>query len=66
MTVGERNLSRRASWAGVDVYKRQDLQEMCYWHALPSSWHRMGYETFLESRRQLIAHVTRDGFTKLN
>ena len=25
----------------------------------------VGYETFLESRRQLIAHVTRDGFTKL-
>ena len=46
-------------------FDKADLQEMCYWHALPSSWHRMGYETFLESRRQLIAHVTRDGFTKL-
>jgi len=46
-------------------FDKAELQEMCYWHALPASWHRMGYETFLESRRQLIAHVTRDGFTKL-
>jgi hypothetical protein len=46
-------------------FDKTELQEMSYWHALPSSWHRMGYETFLESRRQLMAHVTRDGFTKL-
>lgn len=46
-------------------FDKTELQEMSYWHALPSSWYRMGYETFLESRRQLMAHVTRDGFTKL-
>lgn len=46
-------------------FDKVELQEMCYWHALPTSWHRMGYETFLESRRLLMARVIRDGFAKL-
>jgi Uncharacterized conserved protein len=38
---------------------------MMYWHALPEGWHRMGYDQFLEERRNRIAQVTRDGYEHL-
>lgn len=42
-----------------------ELQKMCYWHALCGGWESMNYEDFLVSRRKAIAKVIRDGFQKL-
>lgn len=42
-----------------------ELQKMCYWHALCGGWENMNYEDFLVSRRKAIAKVIRDGFQKL-
>jgi hypothetical protein len=41
---------------GADRLARQR-----YWHALPDSWERMGYQEFLAARR-LLARVVRDAF----
>jgi len=41
------------------------LKRQVYWHALPVGWEQLDYPTFLERRRQLIAHVVRDGFSRL-
>jgi hypothetical protein len=41
------------------------LRRQAYWHALPVGWEQLDYTTFLERRRQLIARVTQDGFTRL-
>ena len=41
------------------------LKRQIYWHALPVGWEQLDYPTFLERRRQLIARVVRDGFSKL-
>lgn len=41
------------------------LRRQVYWHALPVGWEQLDYPAFLERRRQLIAQVTRDGFTRL-
>ena len=41
------------------------LRRQVYWHALPVGWEQLDYTTFLERRRQLIARVTQDGFTRL-
>lgn len=42
-----------------------ELREMMQWHALPDGWHEMRYEDFLVERRQLMAHITRQGFETL-
>jgi hypothetical protein len=42
-----------------------DLARMRYWHALPQGWESMPYQEFLESRRDLMAAVIRDGFRQL-
>jgi hypothetical protein len=42
-----------------------ELQKMCYWHALCGGWENLNYEDFLVSRRKAIAKVIRDGFQKL-
>jgi hypothetical protein len=41
------------------------LEEMMHYHALPTGWHEMDYDSFLEKRRQQIAQVTREGFQEL-
>lgn len=41
------------------------LKRQIYWHALPVGWEQLDYPTFLERRRQLIARVVRDGFSRL-
>jgi hypothetical protein len=43
----------------------EELEQMMYWHALPKEWENMEYADFLEARRQRIAGVIRDGFSKL-
>lgn len=42
------------------------LQRQQYWHALPVGWEQLDYESFLERRRELMAHVIRDGFASLS
>ena len=46
-------------------FSKEDLHMMYYWHALPEQWYEMGYEDFLEHRRDMMAQVTKDGFAKL-
>lgn len=43
----------------------EQLKRQVYWHALPVGWEQLDYSTFLERRRQLIARVVRDGFSRL-
>ncbi len=43
----------------------EEFQQMCYWHALPDGWENMDYQEFLEARRKAMAHVIRDGFSRL-
>jgi hypothetical protein len=45
--------------------KSEELETMCYWHALFEGWENTKYEDFLVSRRKAIAGVIRDGFQKL-
>lgn len=48
--------------AGIDPWR---LKRQAYWHALPVGWEQLDYPTFLERRRDLIAKVVRDGFSRL-
>lgn len=48
------------------VIGAERLAKQMWWHALPDGWERMGYQEFLQARRQLIAQVTREGFRKLS
>lgn len=41
------------------------LAAMMRWHALPSDWWTLGYDSFLTARRPLIADVIRQGYQKL-
>ncbi len=43
----------------------QDLKRMYEWHALPDSWETLPYEEFLLQRRELIAKVIADGYSRL-
>ncbi len=42
------------------------LLQMCYWHALPDGWEDMEYSVFLSRRRELIAKVIADAYTRLS
>jgi hypothetical protein len=46
-------------------FKGTELRDMHVWHALPDGWETMDYPTFLQSRRELMAEVIRDGYEKL-
>jgi hypothetical protein len=43
-----------------------DLGRMYHWHALPNTWETMDYKAFLETRRDLMAQVIREGFEALS
>lgn len=49
----------------TEMMDAERLKRQAYWHALPVGWEQLDYATFLERRRQLIAQVIRDGFTRL-
>jgi hypothetical protein len=42
-----------------------EADKVRFWHALPKGWESMGYDTFLDGRRRLIANVIRAGYMKL-
>jgi hypothetical protein len=44
---------------------QDELERMCYWHALPEGWEQMPYDAFLEERRRAMARVIRDAFRTL-
>ena len=44
---------------------KDELEQMCYWHALPDGWTEMSYPDFLTARRVAMACVIRDGFSRL-
>lgn len=46
-------------------FPKKELEQMCYWHALPTGWEKMDYATFLTERRKRMAQVIRDGFARL-
>jgi hypothetical protein len=46
-------------------FSKDQVEQMYYWHALPSGWQNMKYADFLEERRKLMAQVIRDGFEAL-
>jgi hypothetical protein len=46
-------------------YSQADLDQACYWHALPPNWENLPYADFLVQRRKLIARVIKDGFGRL-
>jgi hypothetical protein len=53
-------------WPAMTVSIPHDrLKRQIYWHAIPVGWEQLDYAEFLERRRQLIAHVVRDGFQVL-
>ena len=49
----------------AERFSPEEIEQMCYWHALPSGWENMEYNEFLDARRKLIARVIREGFEKL-
>lgn len=44
---------------------RTDLLRMYHLHALPSNWENMEYSQFLETRRNMMAEVIREGYRSL-
>ena len=53
----------------LQLYKNEfggvDLTHMFKANALPDKWEKMTYWTFLERRRELMAQLIRDGYTRL-
>ncbi|MCK8462400.1 DUF262 domain-containing protein [Aliiroseovarius sp. S1339] len=45
-------------------FSKKDLERMYYWHALPDGWPEMIYEDFLRERREKIAAVVQDAFSR--
>lgn len=43
---------------------KKDLERMFYWHALPDGWSNMDYDTFLRQRREMIAKVVQDAYSR--
>jgi hypothetical protein len=41
------------------------LEQQKFWHALPDDWQNLGYNEFLDKRRQLMAQVTKKGFESI-
>ncbi len=46
-------------------FGKEELAQMCRWHALPRNWEQMNFREFLEQRRELIASVIHEGYQTL-
>ncbi len=68
-TADHERLSVGAPASGLPAIKErvgQDALETMYrYHALPEDWEQLGYATFLEKRREMIAEVIHAGWKKL-
>jgi hypothetical protein len=49
----------------AQAFGSDELERMCFWHALPEGWHELAYPDFLSARRRMIADVVRAGFERL-
>jgi len=49
-----------------DLFPKDALARMYYWHALPEGWEHMEYRVFLERRRELMAQVVHEAYEKLS
>jgi len=47
------------------LFSGEELEQMYYWHALPDNWEKLEYPDFLRQRRELMARVIRDAYSKL-
>jgi hypothetical protein len=47
-------------------FNDEETKQMYFWHALPEGWEKMTYPDFLKSRRDLIADVIEEAFSKLS
>jgi len=45
-------------------FSDKELERMYYWHALPDNWENLEYEVFLRERREMIAVVVKDAYSK--
>ena len=46
-------------------FTSQEMERMCYWHALPENWEQLGYWEFLKQRRERMAKVIADAYELL-
>jgi hypothetical protein len=46
-------------------FSEAELADMYHWHALPENWEQMEYQAFLEKRREMMAHIIREGYQTL-
>jgi len=49
-----------------DLFPKDALAQMYYWHALPEGWEHMEYKAFLERRRELMAQIVHEAYEKLS
>ena len=49
-----------------ELFDKEKIDKMCYWHALPVDWEAMTYDEFLNERRKLMSKIIKDGFNRLN
>ncbi len=47
-------------------FEGERLSRQMGWHALPLGWTEMDYDEFLARRRELMAHITHEGFKRLS
>ena len=68
-TADHERLSAGAPASGLPAIKerigQEALETMYHFHALPEDWEQLGYATFLEKRRELIAEVIHAGWKTL-
>ena len=49
----------------VKRFSEAELERMYKYHALPHGWESMGYDTFLGRRRELIAQIISEAYSRL-
>jgi hypothetical protein len=49
-----------------DLFSKEQLVRMHYWHALPEGWEHMEYKVFLERRREMMARIVHEAYKKLS
>ena len=50
----------------LELFSKEQLAQMYYWHALPEGWEHMEYKAFLERRRELMARIVHEAYEKLS
>lgn len=53
-------------YAALYSSRKEELDQMCYWHALPIDWYNLNYRDFLERRRKAMSRIIEAGYKKLS